>query len=1244
MTVSNYPDRSDEYFPERTYELLTPEAIRRHWEGESAVDHSLLQFIVEDGKRLFTLVLTTNTGSKDRQVKLMRCFQKHRISDSSLSPEIKLGRRTNPWLQPDQLRSLDENVWSFNVASTVCRQQWQVLTPVFSIEKASHDLSSQAILPFEKVKGKVPAQGAFGIVHEVKIQEGHFLGETITGGTSGKYEWPATFAVKEIKTNEQVRDELEETFTNEARHLQMMNSHYSDHIVRFVTAFTTMGGDDIGTRKYYLVFEWADGGNLQDLFKQHPNPTLSKHLIKSVVKQIHGLASALQLTHEKAMIRHGDLKPGNILRFKKSPPGSSSPVSGDGGEEDEEDIIGTLKIGDWGLAKYHAVATELRGNATKTVHGTAMYEPPEVDPDLHLGVGDNKRLGRSYDTWSMGCIILEIIIWLIYGYDGVVDFESDVRSHKATVSIPCYVVEVVKGSDPPRYQAKVRPIVNSWINHLLKEELCGANQALGQLLRIVQQDLLVVDLPRPTPQERNNPHDLDTDGIPGIRITRTATFRTGDLYSANTTTTTATRATSTQLVGKLRNVMDSQGSNPHSDWWYQPRARLDDIWEMHIDNSFAREVLSDIQQWSKNNRQEATTRLCAKCKEFDFFNTTGFSIEYDPDELSLRALQKKCGLCKLFWRAAQRYGMADRGVRLRFSKAQSCLRMDGVEFPVLTICTGLDSVSHPSIQLGLPELPAPGSDAQISIIRQWLHLCDKKSVHPNCHAESSFSSCRKGSLPTRLLDVGHQAGASVKLWETKDRDRSSTTAPVEYIALSHPWGNGPHFVTNIDNYEKHRRKIRIHSLPATFRDAVKLTRALGKRYLWIDSICIIQGPGGDFEREAKSMEAVFSSAYCVIAASRAENQRSGFLGSRPRQSRRQYVTLYESTQDSTGTKTRRPFYICENIDDFQGHVLNSHLNKRGWVLQEHALARRTIFFTDQQIYWECGDGVRCETLTKMSNNLAAFLGDPSFPRIIMNASQGEKIIRLQNLFKTYSSLGFTNPADRPVAVSGIQTRLLRAFATQGGFGIFGQDEDDDHDNYGDINNAGQKGLLRRSLLWVRANGTGLEKIIFPRGLEVPSWSWMGYTGEIDFLRPAFGALEWMKLRSPWPGRERRRYRLDVEESGDIDDQGNRDVRRAVGGKRPVIRGRIRKILGAQVTDESGRLVLDSMVHPKTQAQQGTECLVLGVEKEAVGGDRRHYLILLEPVGEEQSGVYRRIGAGYLPGKCISEEEHDGQVV
>ncbi|RQM04651.1 hypothetical protein DH86_00003760, partial [Scytalidium sp. 3C] len=157
------------------------------------------------------------------------------------------------------------------------------------------------------------------------------------------------------------------------------------------------------------------------------------------------------------------------------------------------------------------------------------------------------------------------------------------------------------------------------------------------------------------------------------------------------------------------------------------------------------------------------------------------------------------------------------------------------------------------------------------------------------------------------------------------------------------------------------------------------------------------------------------------------------------------------------------------------------------------------------MYWECGDGVRCETMMKMTNNLAAFIGDPQFPQILMRAPQGERIIRLQDLYKKYSRLDLSKNYDRPMAIDGLEKRIHRALSTKGGLGIFDEGE--------------QKGLLRRSLLWYRGpDTTTLTPIDFPSDRDisvVPSWSWMAYTGGIDFLDPKFGGMDWLEIQSPW---------------------------------------------------------------------------------------------------------------------------------
>lgn len=257
------------------------------------------------------------------------------------------------------------------------------------------------------------------------------------------------------------------------------------------------------------------------------------------------------------------------------------------------------------------------------------------------------------------------------------------------------------------------------------------------------------------------------------------------------------------------------------------------------------------------------------------------------------------------------------------------------------------------IQIGSPkllDLEDCSSNAFFDLAHEWLKDCDEN--HPGCGVELAHRS------PTRLIHVGTLAMPKLRLVETKHE----VVHDPRYIALSHPWGDTEAYkaFTTVQNdpnrtgrdLASFKISIPYADLPKTFKNAVDCARKLNISYLWIDSICIIQGPDGDFPDEAKRMEDVYSGAYCVIAASRAGDQRDGFLGPRPQ---RKFVTFNQN----------EPFYICETIDHFNSDVIKGPLNQRGWVLQERALARRTMYFTKNQTYFECGDGVRCETLTKM---------------------------------------------------------------------------------------------------------------------------------------------------------------------------------------------------------------------------------------------------------------------------------------
>jgi hypothetical protein len=65
--------------------------------------------------------------------------------------------------------------------------------------------------------------------------------------------------------------------------------------------------------------------------------------------------------------------------------------------------------------------------------------------------------------------------------------------------------------------------------------------------------------------------------------------------------------------------------------------------------------------------------------------------------------------------------------------------------------------------------------------------------------------------------------------------------------------------------------VPLDELPKTFQDAIQITKCLGIRYLWIDSLCIIQDSTQDWGKEAAAMSQVYKNAYWYIAATSASD-------------------------------------------------------------------------------------------------------------------------------------------------------------------------------------------------------------------------------------------------------------------------------------------------------------------------------------------------------------------------------------
>jgi hypothetical protein len=196
--------------------------------------------------------------------------------------------------------------------------------------------------------------------------------------------------------------------------------------------------------------------------------------------------------------------------------------------------------------------------------------------------------------------------------------------------------------------------------------------------------------------------------------------------------------------------------------------------------------------------------------------------------------------------------------------------------------------------------------------------------------------------PTRLVDVGKLDSSTIHLVETSEELR----AP--YLTLSHCWGQNANISqrTTGGNLE-----IPFDKLPRTFQDAVTVTRRLGFTYLWIDSLCIIQGDEADWEHESAKMASIYANGVLNLAASYSADSNGGLMLERSQF----HVT---SCCWKGGTRKASSDSPCWTFDP-QSEFITLGLRKplplisRGWVLQENVLSPRTVHFLPGEIIWEC---------------------------------------------------------------------------------------------------------------------------------------------------------------------------------------------------------------------------------------------------------------------------------------------------
>lgn len=319
----------------------------------------------------------------------------------------------------------------------------------------------------------------------------------------------------------------------------------------------------------------------------------------------------------------------------------------------------------------------------------------------------------------------------------------------------------------------------------------------------------------------------------------------------------------------------------------------------------------------------------------------------------------------------------------------------------------------------------------------------------------------------------------------------------DFAALSHCWGNAQHTTTTKATLEVHKASIDLAKLPKTFGDAITICEHLHIKFLWIDSLCIVQDDPDDWQQQAGLMQRVYTYAELVISADAASNSSEGLF-----RSRQQPIRV--SSPSTPHLSTPVDIYVRDAIEHTHHTVAKSEgeerepLSKRAWVLQEWLLARRVIHFSERELVWDCRQHIDCEcggfsrghTRSKTESNatedtrvlrgmMSKALVRPRQP----SPTNQERIQLWKDVVDEYTARNLTKHSDRMIAIAGLASEL--GSSSKIGDYVCGFFEES----------------LPIQLLWSRKD-TSLAKAR-PISPVAPSWSW----GSIN------EAVEWLEI---WP--------------------------------------------------------------------------------------------------------------------------------
>lgn len=328
------------------------------------------------------------------------------------------------------------------------------------------------------------------------------------------------------------------------------------------------------------------------------------------------------------------------------------------------------------------------------------------------------------------------------------------------------------------------------------------------------------------------------------------------------------------------------------------------------------------------------------------------------------------------------------------------------------------------------------------VLRSWIRTCE--SAHgQDCESSLVHPDLMKSPRHVlRAIDVENYCVTEVP-------------ADTRFVALSYLWGKNFEqvFLTseNLPMFSKPEGLRKVH-LPRTIKDTIKLTKLLGERYLWTDSLALVHDRGFQYHDDW-----IYARAQLTIVAGSGKDANAGLPGVRP-ESRMWHQSIEEVVP---GIK----LMVSHLAEDY---IATSQWDSRAWTFQERMLSRRCLLFVNGRVYFQCRRATFCEDMEMPCPN-GWSLDSIDMPTRIFRE---KPFVQFTSAVELYTRRELTNAADILDAFGGVEQVLEKRLNVTIYYGLFEQ-------------------LMDSSLIWESTKRLS-------RRNNFPSWSWAGWIGEIQW--------------------------------------------------------------------------------------------------------------------------------------------------